>query len=100
MVISDCTVTYPSGRVDPDRYSAGSIDPTACPSRRCNHAYRRARLPSGSRFYSLDQTESAGKGLGSKKRPSVADLYCLNHVANPMLMLGGAAKWHSHGPSY
>src|SRR5438132_13208313 len=49
MVISDCTVTYPSGRVDPDRYSAGSIDPTACPSRRCNHAYRRVRLPSGSR---------------------------------------------------
>src|SRR5262249_60544203 len=45
---SDCTVTYPSGRVDPDRYSAGSIDPTACPSRRCNHAYRRVRLPSES----------------------------------------------------
>src|SRR5262249_58413943 len=35
-VLVTASFIYPSGRADPDRYSAGSIRPTACPLRRCN----------------------------------------------------------------
>jgi hypothetical protein len=46
---SDCIIICPSGRVDPGRCSAGSKDPTACRSRRCNRACRRGRPPPESR---------------------------------------------------
>ena len=45
----DCIIICPSGRVDPGRCSAGSKDPTACRSRRCNRACRRGRPPPESR---------------------------------------------------